>query len=84
MIIFILPLFVNAQRFNLNPPRINPPQFDLWPMQDKSPKVPQLETVKPISQSSVENAKSKLARGEQKLIKSANKVWKIEADLKTK
>ena len=84
LIIIILPLFVKAQRFNPNPPRLDPPQFDLWPMQDKKPKVPQLETVKPIYKNRIENAQAKLTREEQKLIKLAEKRWEKEADLKAK
>lgn len=75
----MLPIFANAQRFNR--PRIDSPN-PLFPMQEKSPKLPQLETVKPLSLNRVEKTKAKLAREEQKLVKLARKTWDQEDNLK--
>jgi hypothetical protein len=83
MIITILPLFANAQNFNSSQikPQNNVHSFGLEP----SPKVPEImPTMKPLYRNRVENAKAKLAREEQKLIKLARKTWEKEADLKTK
>ena len=83
MIITILPLFSNAQNFN--PSQIQP-QNNVGPMGiEPRPKVPEImPTMKPLYRSRVENAKAKVAREEQKLIKQAKKTWKKDDDLKTK
>lgn len=79
MIIMTLPLYANAQKFNLPTPQMQNPF--IWGNQ--RPKVPEITpTLKPLYRSHVENAKAKLAREEQKLIKLARKAWKKEADLK--
>ncbi|CAM3904096.1 hypothetical protein FLSI110296_02445 [Flavobacterium sinopsychrotolerans] len=72
MIITILPFFVSAQNFN--PPKIKPPNV-VHPIRlEQRPKVPDITlTMKPLYRSSMENAKAKLAREEQKLIKQAKK-----------
>lgn len=83
IIIIILPFFANAQNFN--PSQIQP-QNNVGPMGIESrPKVPEImPTMKPLYRSRLENAKAKVAREEQKLIKQAKKTWKKEDDLKTK
>jgi len=81
IIIITFPLFVNAQNFK--PPQILPSN-NIFPMQQQRPQVPQMPTMKPPSRSRVENAKAKLVREEQKLIKLAKKTWEKEAYLKTK
>lgn len=83
IVMIILPFFVNAQNFN--PPQIQP-QNNIWPKGlEPRPKVPEImPTMKPLYLSRAENAKAKLARKEQKLIKQARKTWEKEADLKTK
>ncbi|MWB95685.1 hypothetical protein GON26_15060 [Flavobacterium sp. GA093] len=83
ILILLFPFFVNAQNFK--PVQIQPP-FELGtsPFTPRNPKLPQLETVKPISQSHVQNMRSKLARKEQEIIKLEKKIWADEDDLKEK
>lgn len=82
-IIILLPLFAAAQNFD--PSQYRPQVQDLlFPGANQSPKLPQLETVKPLSRNHIEKTKAKLAREEQKLIKLAEKTWKIELDLRAK
>jgi hypothetical protein len=80
IIIMILPLFVNAQNFNPPKPKMQDPLFNQW--ENQGPKVLQLETVKPLYRSRAENAQSKLAAEERKLIKLARKAWKKDDELK--
>ena len=80
MIIMTLPLFVNAQNFNPPKPQMQDPLVNQWGSQ--GPKVLQLETVKPLYRSRAENAQSKLAVEERKLIKLARKAWKKDDELK--
>jgi hypothetical protein len=83
ILIIVLPLFVTAQNFN--PPKYRPPlQDQMFLMMYDRPKPQKVEIVKPYSRNSVENAEAKLAKEERKLKKLGNKVWDIEADLKTK
>ncbi|MFC6264992.1 hypothetical protein [Flavobacterium panici] len=81
--IILLPLFASAQNFD--PSKYGPQKQDLlFPGANQNPKLPQLETVKPLSRNDVEKTKAKLAREEQKLIKLAEKTWQIELDLRAK
>jgi hypothetical protein len=76
-------LYANAQKFDST--QIRPNLSNPFLEGEKSPKVPEITpTLKPIYRSRVENAKSKLLREEQKLIKLARKTWDKEADLKAK
>tara|TARA_R110002033_G_scaffold148714_1_gene185798 strand:+ start:985 stop:1422 length:438 start_codon:yes stop_codon:yes gene_type:complete len=79
----ILPFVLNAQSFN--PPKIQPSSNFSRTGLEPRPKVPEITpTLKPLSRSHVENAKAKLVREEQKLIKQARKTWEKEIALKTK
>ena len=83
LITTLLSLYANAQKFDSTQirPNLNNPFLE----GEKSPKVPEITpTLKPIYRSRLENAKSKLVREEQKLIKLARKTWDKEADLKAK
>lgn len=80
MIIMILPLFVNAQNFNPPKPNMRDPLFNQW--DNQGPKVLQLETVKPLNRSRLENAQTKVANEERKLIKLERKAWGKEDELK--
>lgn len=79
----LLSLYANAQKFDSTQirPNLNNPLLE----GEKNPKVPEITpTLKPIYRSRIENAKSKLVREEQKLIKLARKTWDKETDLKAK
>jgi hypothetical protein len=75
IIMLILPLFMNAQSFS--PSQIKP-QHDIFPMQERNPKLPQMPTIKPLYRSRIENAEAKLAKENRKLMKLAKKAWKQE------
>jgi hypothetical protein len=80
MAIMMLPVFMNAQRFD--PSQIRPP-IDIFPMQKKYPQVPEITpTTKPLYRSRIENAQVKLATEERKLIKLARKAREQEDDLR--
>ncbi len=72
IVMTILPLFINAQRFN--PSKILS-QHNILPFgQELHPKVPEImPAMKPLYLSRKENAQAKLTREEQKLIKLAKK-----------
>lgn len=80
MIIMILPLFVNAQNYNLPKPKIQVPLFNQ--RENKHPELPKTPAIKPLYRSRTENAQAKLVKEEQKLIKLAKKAWEKEVDLK--
>lgn len=83
LITTLLSLFATAQNFD--PSKIRPNLGNPFLEREKSPKVPEITpTLKPIYRSRIENAKSKLQREEQKLIKLARKTWYKEAALKAK
>nr|WP_315195233.1 hypothetical protein [uncultured Flavobacterium sp.] len=77
----ILPHFMNAQSFS--PSQIKP-QNDIFPMQERNPRLPQMPTIKPLYRSRIENAEAKLAKENRKLTKLAKKAWKHEDDFKKK
>ncbi|WP_026728654.1 hypothetical protein [Flavobacterium denitrificans] len=79
IIIILLPLFVKSQNFNYQQYTMRP--NPLTGTVDR-PKLPELETVKPISLNSIEKLQAKLTREEQKLVKLARKTWDQEEELK--
>ncbi|MEN2399601.1 hypothetical protein GKZ90_0007425 [Flavobacterium sp. MC2016-06] len=83
LILMTIPVFANAQvDYSMQSPL---PIYGQAGLPIQRPNTPKLETVKPIaSHNSVEKASAKLAREEQKLVKLADKAWKIELDLRKK
>jgi hypothetical protein len=81
VLMLILPFFVNSQNFIPPKPKMQDiPFFKPW--ENNRPIVLQLEKVKPLNRSRLENAQTKVAIEERKLIKLARKAWDKEDELK--
>lgn len=81
LILLLLPIFVHAQYdYSMQMP-IRDPSTGM-PM--SRPNTPKLETVKPLSRNYKEKMQAKLEKEERKLVKLAEKSWKIELDLREK
>lgn len=79
LLIMFLPIFAHAQadysmQMPINDPITGRPTY--------RPNTPKLETVKPLSRNNKEKAQAKLEKEERKLIKLAEKSWKIELGLR--